>query len=378
MWIKSIAFTEFKGRKKEWVLEPSEYGQINLIVGVNAAGKSRSLAIINSLALMFLNQRKIIHSNFQMVFSDDKKILKYEYDSKEKIINEKLTIDAIVKFKRNKLGEGYIKAIEHGGSIKFKIKDDESVINGKRDSIQHPFLENLIDWGMGLRFFQFGTDLSRQNLLIKSAQLDEALEKKNSMVTIETCYLGLKNPAYKELIIQDMKAIGYDIEDIGIGFPENVQFETNVPIEKAAVQAIYVKESDLKDKTTQFEMSSGMYRSLSIIIALNYYILTKLPSCILIDDIGEGLDYNRAKSLINLVIKRIKDTSVQLIMTTNDRFVMNSVPLEYWMIINRVGNKCYVINYKNSKKVFDEFEYLGLNNFDFFSSKLFLGDNKNE
>ena len=97
-----------------------------------------------------------------------------------------------------------------------------------------------------------------------------------------------------------------------------------------------------------------------------------MPSCILIDDIGEGLDYGRAKSLIDLIISKASVSSVQILMTTNDRFVMNKMPLEYWSIINRYGQKSLFYNYRNSAKVFDEFELIGLSNFDFFSSNYFL------
>ena len=59
-------------------------------------------------------------------------------------------------------------------------------------------------------------------------------------------------------------------------------------------------------------------------------------------------------------------------MSTNDRFVMNNVPLEFWAIMHRTGNKSLSLNYRNSKELFDEFELMGLNNFDFFTSKFFL------
>jgi len=58
----------------------------------------------------------------------------------------------------------------------------------------------------------------------------------------------------------------------------------------------------------------------------------------LIDDIGEGLDYERSKKLIDLIIQKAKKYAVQLIMTTNDRFVINKTPLEYWLVIKREKN----------------------------------------
>ncbi len=91
----------------------------------------------------------------------------------------------------------------------------------------------------------------------------------------------------------------------------------------------------------------------------------------LIDDIGEGLDFSRAQAFISLLIERAKGNKLQMIMTTNDRFIMNGVPLCYWGIVRRHANKVHVLNERNSREIFDDFSSLGLNNFDFFSTNFF-------
>ncbi len=119
------------------------------------------------------------------------------------------------------------------------------------------------------------------------------------------------------------------------------------------------------------DISQGMFRALSLIIQINYFSFLNKPSCIVIDDIGEGLDFERATKLIQLLIQKSEKSDVQLIMSTNDRFVMNNVPLKYLSIIQRVSKGSKIYNYQNSKKIFDEFEFTGLNNFDFFAKKFF-------
>jgi hypothetical protein len=55
--------------------------------------------------------------------------------------------------------------------------------------------------------------------------------------------------------------------------------------------------------------------------------MMKTPATILIDDIGEGLDFDRSSRLIKLLIEIAeKNENIRLIMSTNDRFVMNAVP----------------------------------------------------
>ena len=56
-------------------------------------------------------------------------------------------------------------------------------------------------------------------------------------------------------------------------------------------------------------------------------------------------------------------------MSTNDRFVMNNVPLKYWAVTKRLSNKTKIYNYENAQKKFDDFELSGLSNFDFFASE---------
>ncbi len=59
-------------------------------------------------------------------------------------------------------------------------------------------------------------------------------------------------------------------------------------------------------------------------------------------------------------------------MATNDRYVMNHVPLQYWSVVQRDKNRVKVYNYLNSQELFEEFKYTGLANFDFFSTDFHL------
>ena len=159
-----------------------------------------------------------------------------------------------------------------------------------------------------------------------------------------------------------MAEIGYPIENLGTDVPTSIRVQGPQP------RVLYVKEPGLGDHTDQVDMSQGMFRAFSIIIQLNYSAMTRKPGCILIDDIGEGLDFERSCSLIKLLMSKAQRAQVQLIMSTNDRFVMNTVPLEAWTVLRRTGPKIKIYNYTNSKERFDQFKFTGMNNFDFFAS----------
>ena len=80
------------------------------------------------------------------------------------------------------------------------------------------------------------------------------------------------------------------------------------------------------------------------------------------------MDFERSCSLIDLLLKKVEGQDIQLVMATNDRFVMNNVPLEMWTVLHREGFRCKVINIHNSKEKFEKFRFTGLNNFDFFAT----------
>jgi len=59
-------------------------------------------------------------------------------------------------------------------------------------------------------------------------------------------------------------------------------------------------------------------------------------------------------------------------MTTNDRLVMNNVPLEHWIIVDKDDNgKINFYSEKSHLKIFKKFKRIGLTNFDFFSSEYY-------
>ncbi|MCP4106937.1 MAG: ATP-binding protein [Desulfobacteraceae bacterium] len=89
---------------------------------------------------------------------------------------------------------------------------------------------------------------------------------------------------------------------------------------------------------------------------------------IIVDDICEGLDYERATKLGKLLFKIFQAKNVQFIVSSNDSFLMDVIDIRYWNILVRENNLIRVYNYKNSKDKFDNFKYSGLSNFDLFSS----------
>lgn len=381
MKLRKLDYVEHEGKPNEWKIVDCTLSQINLMVGKNATGKTRTLNVIGGLARLLsqANELKYGDGNYDVKFISKKTTTNYSLEyHQRKVIRERLVINSTERLTRDATGEGNLWAAELKRMIKFQTPVNQLAAFVKRDSIQHPFLEDLHKWGEGLIRYNFGTTLGKDKYLLES-QGDESsdeteIDVRETEKVVRLFLAGIKKyeDRFEQQVIEDMSRIGYQLEKIGIGPIPGVRATINATSIPADVMGIYVKEGDRRGNTRQREMSQGMFRALSVLIQIEYALLASTPTCILIDDIGEGLDFGRSSSLVKLLIERIKDTNVQLIMATNDRFIMNSVPLEYWIVLERLGERCIHHNYRNSQDLFDEFALRGLSNFDFFASGYYL------
>ena len=380
MKLRRFDYSQFEDQPTEWKTVDCTFGDINLIVGRNATGKTKTLNVIRALAELFseADELKWGEGKFDVEFQDDDSKVLYalEYTNR-KIVNEQLIIDGTTFLSRGADGTGVIYFKQLKQEVEFQTSDNRAAVFAKRDSIQHPFLDRLFQWGQGLLRFDFGTPLGRMEIEIRQqpdqdGDLNLDSDSKGIQGVIEKFRIGKRDygTPFVDAIIADMARIEYELEEIGLAASPEVSVKIqNIP---ASHEMFYVKESDLNANTFQLHISQGMFRAFSVLIQINYSLLTNEPSCILIDDIGEGLDFARSSALVNLIIEKVKGTATQLIMTTNDRFIMNSVPLEYWIILERRGGQTIHHNYRNSKEMFEDFELTGLSNFDLFSSNYYL------
>jgi AAA15 family ATPase/GTPase len=386
MRLQRLDYIQFKGTPNEWGFENCTLGDINLVVGKNATGKTRTLNVIRSLAELISEGTPIKYSegvyNAEFIHRKEKTYYQLEHHN-YKITKENLVIGNTKMLSRNSRGVGWIYAAKLKQDIEFKIQTNLVAAINKYDSIQHPFLDKLFKWGKGLRRYDFGTTLGRDMLLMKgvSAKKEDIHENvllRDTQKVISILLDGMKKfpSSLISAIIEDMKTIGFDLVDIGVDSVPNASIITDGVVISSPPIGIFIKEADRGERTFQIEISQGMFRALSVLIQINYSLLATESSCILIDDIGEGLDYSRSSLLVRLLIDKAKNSKVQLIMATNDRFIMNNVPLEYWIIIERQGGRCIHHNYRNSKGIFDKFEKTGLNNFDLFTSGYYLNNIK--
>jgi len=385
VYLESLSFTKKPINGIGWKIDNCSFNKVNLIAGQNASGKTRLLKAIDMLVNILLDNKKPLskfYFNWKIILKDKDNTYIYTLEIEDiKVISEKLLINKNEYFSRDSYGKGQIKyETKEDLILDFEIENDKIAIESKRDKTQHPSLEIIFNWINSIYMYNFGDTLGRNTLMAQKTNANEdditnEISKDDEAVVLKF-EKGLQKyqQAFKDDIIKDFNSIGYAIEDIDTT-RNNEFFKKLQDSEFPIPSVLHIKEKSIDDKIYQQEISQGMFRVLSLIIQIKYleYSLEESVT-ILIDDIGEGLDFERANNLIKYLIKNIEqfEDKIQLIMTTNDRLVMNNVPLEHWIIVDKDDTgKIHFYSETMYPKIFKRFKRIGLTNFDFFSSEYY-------
>jgi hypothetical protein len=335
-------------------MSPISLGQENLLVGQNATGKSTISQSLFHLARMLKGSpgKRLGRYEIELTNSSGSKYI-YEcsilYDSQLQIF-ERLSKDGVLLIQRDESSAQMYSEAEQK-LILINPPPDRLISEARRDEKEYPYLEELINWAAGVHYFKFGhVHAQPANIFIDGNSQITSLDDKDL-----NKILGQLDIPTKESVIQDFNSLGYSLELINI----KKNGDQNI---------IYVRENGFKYEIHQILLSQGMFRSLFLLIFIQHLINKERSSLVIIDDLCEGLDYQRATKLGKLLFEKLSNSNIQSLATSNDYFLMNVVDVKFWNIIYRRGRELAIKNYSNSEKEFDRFRRMGLNNFDLFSS----------
>jgi AAA15 family ATPase/GTPase len=327
--------------------------EVSLLVGKNSSGKTRTLNTIDLLVKMITQKKSLSrgakwNATFK-TFNEDIIDFSFATSLAEGGVNaEKIQINGVVVLLRSRDGSVELTNKLTGGKDVVYPPQNKLTFHTNRDVKKYPYLEEIVSWAEQSYGFKFGNISPYLRLDIQEYDLLTAVED------IPSLFTQLKAGS-KENLLADFNEIGYKIETI------RVQENNQTPI-------LFFKEAHVENAIPHYRISQGMFRALSMIIFLEYLIVRKKPTTIIIDDLCEGLDYERATKLGKLVFRKCLDNDIQLIATSNDSFLMEVVDVKYWNILRREGKKIESINHANYPEVFEKFRFTGLSNFDLFSS----------
>jgi len=341
---------EFSHKAGDWKINNLVLGDVNLIVGENAVGKSRTIDAIGQFA-GFISKRGFLYSRINRknywwsakFLTSEGSILEYEISIVDKkITKEVLIVDGLKLVDR--VGErATIFSLKKDISIEIYPPLEELVVNVRRDINEYMEFEKINDWSLLSVIFYF---LTYDNKVYDSFFVDqfESLNEDQRFKVITIC-----------------NNIGFKISEI---------FSQKIGSQNSNLKFLVFKEQGIQNDIFYSDLSRGMGRTISLIITLESQIETTkfaIPALI-IDDLGEGLDYQKATNLGKYVFDRCKESGIQLITASNDNFLLDVIDLDYWNILRREGSKVTAINKTTHPKVFEDFTFTGLSNFSLLTS----------
>jgi AAA15 family ATPase/GTPase len=350
MRIKSFSYSS-----DNWVLQKIDLQEVNLLVGTNGTGKSKTLFYLNLLRSFIKSGDFFVkdeHGIWEISWlTDSNQTLTYRLgvmlDAEELdviVIQESLFLESKILLQRQ---DDYSCKIFSEISQQLDTFDppvNELALLSRRDTKAYPYIENIIDWAKNSYELQF----SSINVEDESVQTESNYEQYPKL-------FSKLNSEHQKKIVANYTSIGFKISDIKYESTGNNHF-------------LVLTEKGLNIPIHQFDLSQGMMRSLCLLIYIEYLISKNKTATLLIDDLGEGLDYKRAIELGKMLFTLCQENNIQLIATSNDSFLMDVIDIDYWNVLERKGKVVGSINIVNSPKLFEDFRYTGLSNFDFFSS----------
>src|SRR5262249_46313215 len=168
--LNSITYSQFQGTPREWLLSNMTLGSVNLVVGKNASGKTRTLNVIHGLGKLVSGRQKpseLTTGRYTTTFEHEGRLLHYFLDIQDqKVIAEEFRDGTLVRLRRGAGGAGMIFYEKEKRDLDFQTPETEAAVVARMDTIQHRFLEPLGEWGAGVRHYAFGDQMGRIHLAL--------------------------------------------------------------------------------------------------------------------------------------------------------------------------------------------------------------------
>lgn len=367
IYLESLTIIKDQQTLEHWALNDLILSpEINLIAGKNAVGKTKTLQEISAIADLISKKKDGIDfkENFKLkaTFKKEEEAIKYEYSING---NDGKDIEKLEVFNNNDHGNLLVDRLLEENKLThckvFNVLNNEfedffppnkTLAVHLRDVKKHPYLEDLFSWAENVLYIDFKSIKNDVFSTIYNAPGFANISEgrfENLFHEIE------HNSSLQESIRGDFNAIGYDIRQI------------TYSSEHQPYHLIKFQETSGNLNITYDLLSSGMKSAFSIIALINYYLHKEAPLTLLIDDLGEGLDYERASKLTKLLAEKLKNSNITLVVSSNECYLMDYVDFKSWNILQRKGSIVKAYNYANSKDTFDDLEFSGLSNFDNFT-----------
>jgi len=351
-----MKLTKLSYKDSDWEIKKLEFDKVCLLVGKNSTGKSKTLFAIDYLGKLITQKTGFYKATeWDITFQEEGDEINYKFrtaypNGEWAVEYEEIVINERTLLHRTGPETATINNLLSHQKDSIYPPANKLVIHTIRDVKKYPFLEDIAIWAensFGFKFGSIGPDRPYNQ------------QEYNLLTVVEEIPALFKslNKTGKEQVRNYLDQLGYKIEAIDY-----------IEEEKGATKGLFIKESGLKNYLPHYELSQGMFRSLSLLIFIEFLTAKKKTATIVIDDFCEGLDYDRATKLGKIVFDKCEHNNIQLIATSNDMFLMDVVDIVHWNVLQRNASIVTALNAKSNPELFEKFRYTGLSNFDFFAS----------
>lgn len=337
-----MLITEFSYNREHWNLNRIILQDLNLLVGANAVGKSKTINAINTVSSIIsgrvpLNLRSTFNTTLKLVDGSDS--FTYELSIlNASVLSEKLTVNSNVTIQRD--GNS---ALFYGEEVNPPFSS--LLLGSRRDTEKYPDIEKLMEFFERVSLFSFSNVIPGERVLdpITVGGLD-----------IAGMFSDLSDED-RGSIIDLLNELGFKVGNLH-------------SIRSMGKALIAMKEEGVGSEFVMWAFSTGLIRVVALLTYLFHLSVDSKGGLILIDDLGEGLDYHRSTKLGKFVCDFCREKGIQVILTTNDSFLMNVIDIDYWNILSRKGPVVSSVSRGTDPALFDSFKLTGLSNYDLFRS----------
>lgn len=349
-----MILTEFSYKEASgWSLQELSLNHQNLIVGLNSVGKSRTVSALGQVARFIRGEADASMDDVECsLLLENGNRLEYSFEIK----NGEIQAEILRKDGQQLIMRERFYATMYNDE-QVSPPGGKLLIQVRRDTQRYPEIEEIIKWAEHTSMFVFSNITTSPNSLSPYVISNEPL--------LPLMFEKIPKEKQNQLLLF-MLDLGYQIDKI-----EEYQKDNGTKM-------LRLYERGIKRPLTPFELSNGMFRVFCVLLYMIYCSTLSDVRCLIIDDMGEGLDYMRSTRLGKIMFSYCEENHIQLLATSNDSFLMDAVGLQYWNILQRKGGRVYSLNNKNSKELFELFVRTGLSNFDLLSSNFIVNNTKNE
>lgn len=338
----------FYDRGFEWRLNPIQFSDLTLLVGISGVGKSRIIKAICALQIIakggslngaewdiyFVTTNKLSYrwkGRFETQ-QETKLIIEDEQTEKPKyrILEEELWANEASIVRRNSaetiFKDSRVPKISPYQSV-VEIFSEEEDIAPIQDAFNRIVYTDYDPKG-SINVLFIATNYINADKEYGSL---EKIQQSNLAIQIKLALAYHNAPEIFQKIKHDFIEVFPHVEDIQIKPIEGKGLPSFIAEHLAEYHVVHIKETGVNNWIAQDRISAGMLKTL---IYISELYLCAEGSVILIDEFENSLGVNCIDILTELLLG---SRNLQFIITTHHPYIINKISMEHWKIVTRQG-----------------------------------------